>query len=85
MDSHGATIDFWLSKHRKTKYLNNIVEQDHRFIKKIIKPMMGFHSYKSACATLSGIKVMHMIHKEQVGNPDVISEIKLINRLFSVA
>ena len=68
-----------------TKYLNNIVEQDHRFIKKIVKPMMGFHSYKSACATLSGIEVMHMIHKGQAGKPDVISEIKLINRLFGVA
>jgi transposase, IS6 family len=53
--------------------------------KKIVKPMIGFQSYKSACVTLSGIKVMHMIHKGQAGKPDVLSEIKLINRLFGVA
>jgi len=52
---------------------------------RIIESMMGFHSYKSACATLSGIEVMHMIHKGQAGKPDVISEIKLINWLFGVA
>lgn len=46
---------------------------------------MGFHSYKSACATLSGIEVIHMIRKGQAGTSDVISEIKLINRLFGVA
>ena len=45
-------------QHRMTDYLNNIVEQDHRFIKKIVKPMVGFHSFKSACANLSGIEVM---------------------------
>ncbi len=55
------------------------------FFKKIVQPMMGFHSYKSACATLSGIEVMHMIHKGQAGTSDVISEIKLINQLFGVA
>jgi hypothetical protein len=47
--------------------------------------MMVFLSYKSACATLSGIEVMHMIRKGQVGKPEVISEIKLNNRLFGVA
>jgi IS6 family transposase len=72
-------------QHRMTKYQNNIVEQDHRFIKKIVKPMMGFHSYKSACATLAGIELICMIYKGQAGKTDVISGIKHINRLFDVA
>jgi hypothetical protein len=46
---------------------------------------MGFHSFTPACATLSGSEFMHMIHKGQAGTSDVISEIKLINRLFDVA
>jgi putative transposase len=45
----------------QVKYLNNIVEQDHRFIKKITKPMLGFKAFHSASATLSGIEVAHMI------------------------
>ena len=46
---------------RQNKYLNNLVEQDHRFIKKIVKPMLGFYSLKSARATLCGIEVHHML------------------------
>ena len=50
----------------QVKYLNNIMEQDHRFIKKITKPMMGFKAYHSAVATLAGIEAAHMIRKEQL-------------------
>jgi len=50
---------------RQIKYLNNIVEQDHRFIKKIVKPMMGFKSFHSASATLLGIELHHMLRKNQ--------------------
>ena len=52
----------------QVKYLNNIVEQDHRFIKKITKPMLGFKTFHSASATLSGIEVAHMIRKGQLTN-----------------
>ena len=52
----------------QVKYLNNIVEQDHRFIKKIIRPMMGFKAFHSASATLEGIEVAHMIRKGQIGS-----------------
>jgi putative transposase len=52
----------------KVKYLNNIVEQDHRFIKKITKPMMGFKAFHSASATLAGIEAAHMISKGQFAN-----------------
>ena len=46
---------------RQIKYLNNIVEQDHRFIKKITKPMKGFKSFNSARSTLAGIELHHML------------------------
>jgi len=49
------------------KYLNNIVEQDHRFIKKITRPMLGFKAFHSAAATLAGIETAHMIRKGQLG------------------
>ncbi|MEB0165307.1 IS6 family transposase, partial [Glaciimonas sp. CA11.2] len=47
------------------KYLNNIVEQDHRAIKRITKPMLGFKSFCSARVILAGIEIMHMISKGQ--------------------
>jgi putative transposase len=50
---------------RQIKYLNNIVEQDHRFVKKITKPMKGFKEFHSAEATLSGIELQHMLRKGQ--------------------
>jgi putative transposase len=52
----------------KVKYLNDIVEQDHRFIKKTTKPMMGFKAFHSASATLAGIETAHMIRKGQFAN-----------------
>jgi putative transposase len=57
-------------KIRQCKYLNNIVEQvvrhsDHRFIKRIIRPMLGFKSFRSAQATLTGIELWRMLKKGQ--------------------
>jgi putative transposase len=51
---------------RKVKYLNNIVEQDHRAIKRLTRPMLGFKSFRSAAATLAGIEPMHMVRKGQL-------------------
>ena len=50
----------------RIKFLNNIVEQDHRSIKKRIRPMLGFKSFVSASATLEGIEVASMIRKGQL-------------------
>ncbi len=50
---------------RQVKYLNNIVEQDHRAIKRITRPMLGFKSFQAARAILAGIELMHMIRKGQ--------------------
>jgi putative transposase len=57
----GAEIEI-----RRIKYLNNIVEQDHRAIKRLIRPMLGFKSFRSAAVTLAGIELMHMIRKGQL-------------------
>ena len=56
---------FWLIEILQVKYLNNIIEQDHRFIKKLTRQMKGFKSFSSASATLEGIEVAHMIRKRQ--------------------
>ncbi len=58
---------FWLIEVLQVKYLNNIIEQDHRFIKKLTKQMKGFKSFRSASATLDGIVTAHMIRKRQFG------------------
>ncbi|MCI0768346.1 IS6 family transposase [Bacillus sp. TL12] len=51
---------------RQVKYLNNIVEQDHRFIKKRVRSMLGFKSYETATSILSGVETMHMMKKGQL-------------------
>ena len=50
---------------RQAKYLNNIVEQDHRAIKRLTRPMLNFKSFRSAASVLAGIELMHMIRKGQ--------------------
>jgi putative transposase len=51
---------------RQNKYLNNIMEQDHRFIKKRTKPMLGFKSFRSAKITIAGIENIRIIQKGQI-------------------
>ena len=53
-------------KIRQCKYLNNIVEQDHRFIKKRIVQGLGFKEFESAKRTIAGIEIVHMIKKNQM-------------------
>jgi transposase-like protein len=69
---------------RQIKYLNNIIEQDHRNIKRITKPMMGFQSFNTARRTLQGIEAMNMIRKGQVNGIDqgdrVLSQILFSNK-----
>ena len=50
---------------RQVKYLNNIVEQDHRAVKRVTKPMLNFKSFRAAKCVLAGIELMHMIRKGQ--------------------
>jgi putative transposase len=51
---------------RQIKFINNIVEQDHRAIKRQIRPMLGFKSFWSAAVTLAGVELTHMIRKGQL-------------------
>ena len=51
--------------HRK-KYLNNLIEQDHRGVKLRIGPMLGFKRFRTAAATIAGIELLHRIHKGQL-------------------
>ena len=60
----GADIEL-----RQSKYLDNIVEQDHRAIKRRVRPMMGFKAFASAVKIIAGIEVMHMIKKGQLRCP----------------
>jgi putative transposase len=57
----GRTIEI-----RQIKYMNNILERDHRFIKRITRPTMGFKALRSAAATIAGIEAAHMIRKGQI-------------------
>jgi transposase-like protein len=54
---------------RHSKYLNNIVEQDHRAVKRITHPMLGFKSFWAARCTIAGMEVMHAIRKGQLTIP----------------
>ena len=73
---------------RQVKYLNNIVEQDHRFIKRRVKPGLGFFSFETAWRTLQGYGVMHMMRKGQmrgVEKGDIMGQVAFIASLFEVA
>jgi transposase-like protein len=61
---HKARIEM-----RQCKYLNNIVEQDHRAIKRITRPMLGFKTFRSARILLGGVETMHMIRKRRLASP----------------
>ncbi|WP_340781501.1 IS6 family transposase [Bacillus mycoides] len=72
---------------RQQKYLNNIVEQDHHFIKKRIRSILGFKCFDTATSILSGVEVIHMIKKEQVDLRDqsVQNQKEFIHQLFGLA
>jgi putative transposase len=55
---------------RQCKYLNNMVEQDHRAVKRKVRPMLGFKSFWAACCTIAGIEVMHGLRKGQLLTPE---------------
>ena len=73
---------------RQVKYLNNLIEQDHRFIKRRVKPGLGFFSFETAWRTLQGYEVMHMVRKGQmrgVEKGDILGQVAFIADLFGVA
>jgi transposase-like protein len=73
---------------RQIKYLNNMVEQDHRFIKRLTKPGMGFFSFETAWRTVQGYEAMNMMRKGQVhgvSKGDSSRQAAFIAELFGVA
>jgi transposase-like protein len=69
---------------RQCKYLNNIVEQDHRAVKRITRPMFGFKSFPCARVILGGIEIMHMICKGQLRSNDG-STLSAAQQFYSLA
>lgn len=73
---------------RPVKYLNNIVEQDHRFIKRLVNPGMGFGSFNTARRTLRGYETMNMIRKGQINGiekGDIQAQVEFVSQIFGVA
>ena len=64
--------------------LNNLVQQDHRAIKRIVRPMLGFKSFRSAKVTLQGIELMHMIKKGQMVSADS-QDLSAAGQFYSLA
>ena len=75
-------------KLRRVKYLNNVIEQDHRFVKKKVRASQCFKSFHTAERTLEGIEAMHMIRKGQVkrlAGSDAAGQAKFVPSLFQMA
>jgi transposase, IS6 family len=81
--------ELWrFSRLRQVKFLNNIVEQDHRRVKRLIRPGLGFGGFWTARRTLAGFEAMAMIRKGQVqniGGDDIRAQAIFIDELFGVA
>ena len=73
---------------RQCKYLNNVIEQDHRFIKRRTRPMLGFKRFTTAWRTVRGIEIMHALRKGQarwMAKGDVVGQTRLIHKVFGLA
>ena len=81
--------ELWrFSRLRQVNYFNNIVEQDHRRIKRLIRPGLGFGSLSTARRTLAGYEAMAMIRKGQVrniGGGDMRAQATFVAGLFGIA
>jgi transposase, IS6 family len=76
------------SKLRQVKYLNNIVEQDHRRIKRLVQPGLSFKRFRTAWRTLVGYETLAMMRKGQVkgiGGNDIVAQAAFVNSLFDIA
>jgi IS6 family transposase len=84
-----ANDELWrFARLRQCKYLNNNVEQDHRRVKRLVRPGLGFGSFHTARRTLAGFEAMAMIRKGQVhkvGGRDMRAQATFVAGLFQVA
>ena len=72
---------------RLVKYLKNIVEQDHRQIKRLGQPGLGFRSFRTACRTIAGSEIMAMVRRGQVAAipaNDMPAQATFIRNLFGI-
>ena len=73
---------------RRGEHVNNLVEQDHRFIKRRVRPGLGFFSFKTARRTIRGYQVMHMMRKGRIvgiGDGDIQGQARFVASVFGIA
>ena len=80
--------ELWrFTRHRRGRWLNNLVEQDHRRVKRLTGPMLGFQSFRTARRTLAGVEAMAMLAKGQVravpGN-DMPAQRAFVHQIFGL-
>jgi transposase-like protein len=83
IDAIDAGRDVPIVMHQ-VKYLNNVVEQDRRAIKRLTRPMLNFKSFRSAGCVLAGIELMHMIRKGQFATNSA-NEISFADQFYALA
>jgi putative transposase len=79
-EAHGTAIII-----RQVKYLNKVVEQDHRAIKRVARPMLGFKSFEAAQYTLAGIELMHMVKKGQLVGEEGVEGLTPAEQFYALA
>jgi putative transposase len=90
-DANAAAIKRYNEEHgthiiiRQVKYLNNIVEQDHRAVKRVTRPMLGFKSFDAAHRTLVGIELMHMLKKGQLAVEEGAADLTAAEMFYALA
>jgi putative transposase len=77
---HGTAIII-----RQVKYLNNMIEQDHRGVKRVTRPRLGFKSFAAAQAALIGIELMHMLKKGQLVGEEGVEGLMLAEQFYALA
>lgn len=70
---------------RQVKYLDKLVEQDHRSVKRVTRPMLGFKSFEAAQGTLAGIELMHMLKKGQLVGEEGAVGLTPVEQFYALA
>jgi putative transposase len=70
---------------RQVKYLNNVVEQDHRAVKRVTRPMLGFKSFDAAQYTLAGVERMHLVKKGQLVGEEGVEGLTPAEQFYALA
>jgi putative transposase len=90
-EANAAAIGSYNAEHRtaiiirQVKYLNNIIEQDHRSVKRVTRPMLGFKSFDAAQGTLAGIELMHMLKKDQLIGDGGAESLTPVEQFYALA